>query len=182
LPRDIDIERVPFLGATWLSRDVGYWFRRAGVTLLALLILMIWSTAIGDVLERLDRVSHVGFWAALAATVACSLVTGVAYFRALQRARAQPGSSRQRSPNRQMRHAGLGAVVGVLLIPIGLIALPWLSYGVVAVCLMRSFAPVSDLEVSARRRLAETIHAAGLDHADPLRTLSCTAEVESAVG
>jgi hypothetical protein len=57
--------------------------------------------------------------------------------------------------------ARLGIVTGgALLIPIGLITGQALSNGIVAGCLLRSVAPASDLEVTARRRLIATLRAA----------------------
>lgn len=88
------IEKVPFLGTTWYTRGVAYWFRRSIASILMLIGLLagtvITVSLIGVIVESRAAVGlKIGALVVIALAIAYSLVQAFAAFFRVERLRKQ---------------------------------------------------------------------------------------------
>lgn len=119
----LPIEKLPFFGTTWYTRGPAYWFRRALLSLLALLTLYGATAGMvglfGAIVESKDPIT--------VKVIALSVITlGISFsfvwalqefFRAERRRRAgqllRPGVSSQLATQRGRQYGALGAALAV---------------------------------------------------------------------
>jgi uncharacterized membrane protein YhaH (DUF805 family) len=85
LPRDVEIPALPGVGRTWYDRGGKYWARRAGLTLLwALVLLLIVLIDVG-IFSSIRHSSHAGF--AIVLTIDVIVAVAVLVYFAMRTAR-----------------------------------------------------------------------------------------------
>jgi hypothetical protein len=156
LPRDITIEPAPGLGTTWYDRSAAYWARRAGVTLLWVLLLMLMTAGASALVVAFPHGSP-GYRIALGGEIAWSLA--VIGWYAVQTVR------HWNDPRPWYRWPHASGPWGYRQSPMGpailLVLLSPLTIGLVVAWFLTWLLPMTPGERRARLRLAQKLRARG---------------------
>jgi hypothetical protein len=166
LPRDIRVPALPSLGDTWYDRGGRYWMRRAGITLMWVVVLAVIGSFDYGLFSGIRHSSRAGF----AVVLAIDLVLTVAllvYFAVrtakLWNTAGLPGEVRMVFPgrDRSTMRQGLGMFayrVAVLVAAVFLLVFP----GFFVVLLLTSLMPETPTERHARLWMAQHLRERGL--------------------
>ncbi len=168
LPRDVDIPALPGLGLTWYDRRGGYWARRAALSLMwAVALLLIAGIDVG-IFTSIRHSSHTGFTILLSIDVVVAIaVLGYVAVRMARRwnTPSPPGRARTVMRARQGRGGAflsglkqIGYLVAVLAAAVVFLFCPAL---ILALFLM-SLLPETLTERQARLWMADQLRERGL--------------------
>lgn len=167
LPRDVEIPALPGVGRTWYDRGGGYWARRAGLSLLwAVVLLLIVLIDVG-IFTSIRHSSHAGFAVVLAIDViVAAAVLGYVAVRTARRwhTPALPGRARTNMRAGRGRAAGLlsGFVqIGYLLAVLGVAVVFLFCPVLILVLFLMSLLPEPLPERQARLWMAERLRERG---------------------
>jgi hypothetical protein len=164
LPPDVTIPALPTLGDSWYDRGPRYWTRRAGVTLMWVVVLALIASFDYGLFSGIRRSSQAGFAVVLAIDIALT-VSLLVYF-AVRTAKqwntaALPGQVSVGFWGRKGgAFRGLGQFayrVAILVTAVGLLVFP----GFFVVLLLTSLMPETPTERHARLWMAERLRKSG---------------------
>jgi cytochrome b561 len=166
LPRDVVVPALPGLGHSWYDRGPGYWARRAGMSLMWLLLVLLVVAFDVGLFSGIRNSSRAGFAVAVGVDAALALaVIGFVVVRTARRWRLPQPPRQMRDPGARGRpRAGRGALArlvypaGVLLAAVVMLVCP----GLFIALFLTSLLPATPAERQARLWLAEQLHRRGL--------------------
>jgi hypothetical protein len=168
LPRDVRIPVLPALGDTWYDRGPRYWARRAGVTLMWVVVLALLGSFGYGLFSGIRHSSRTGFAVVLAVDLA--LTVALLLYSAVRTARlwntaALPGEVSVVFPARKRKSTGLSGFaqfayrVAVLAAAVVFLVFP----GFFILLFLTSLMPEMPSERHARLWMAERLRERGLD-------------------
>lgn len=166
LPRDVEIPALPTLGDTWYDRGPRYWTRRAGVTLMWVVVLALIGSFDYGLFSGIRHSSRTGFAVVLAIDLALTVALLV-YFAVrtakLWNTAALPGQVSVVFPvrNKGAALSGLGQSayrVAVLAVAVAFLVFP----GFLILLFLTSLMPEMPTERHARLWMADRLRERGL--------------------
>ena len=161
LPRDVVVPALPGLGVTWYDRGPGYCARRAGLSLLWLLLVLLVVAFDVGLFTGIRHSSRAGFAVAVGADAALALaVIAFVVVRTARRWHTPKPPRRARGPAGRTGRGGLAQLlypVGVLVAAVVFLLCP----GLFIAMFVGSLLPVTLAERQARLELAEQLHRRG---------------------